>query len=149
MSRAKRNVLATIAMAAALPEFLRKKYNDNPPKSIKILITKLKQASDESFNMWPGDIDMKTLGLITKRLKQFENAHIENREVDLIVYTTMTLGMLNDITDILKDSTRISKLQTLINAVFALHKYFDRNLDKFNIYDKANAMVRSWQTLET
>lgn len=148
MSKAKRNVLAIIGLAGSLPEIIETKYGDNPPKIVKALSARIQATFIEAERVWP--LDKKDLGGIAKKLKMFEEKYLmtDAYDIDLVVYMSMILGLLEDIVALLNDKKRIGVLKKLSRSVNGLFRYYDRNLDKYPIYDRANDMIRSWQMME-
>lgn len=135
-----RNVISTIAMANGIAIVIKRHTSAATPNE---LAGNLDARCREAFECWPGSIDQKEMSRIWRQLEGFEREFIpvQGRPEFL---TSITLGLIDDVMWIIKDPVKRTALTKLETALWKLHCYYDRRLDKHDIYDLANVAIEHW-----
>jgi len=146
MSKALRNVLTSIALVEAMVRSLEAGYRSRSRnKSLLKLTGKAIAASQEALKAWPGQIDPNGMRKIADRVGMFEKKYGEIH--DFCFYSSMALGILSDIGKHIKNQHRAGLLDDLIRAIGRIHRYFDRDLKKTDVYDRAAMAVSMWHSM--
>jgi beta-glucosidase/6-phospho-beta-glucosidase/beta-galactosidase len=115
-------------------------------KYMLALAAKARTAAMAALKAWPGQIDPKGLKKIAVRIGQFEKIYGNTPEFSF--FSSTALGILEDISHHINDHRRMDVLDTMISAINQIHRYFDRNLDKTTVYQRAAVAVNAWHGLE-
>lgn len=147
-SKALRNTLATIAFVDGILRFLhteneKKSRNTTPLKHID----KAQKYAGYVLKQWPGKISMrKDVPWIENKINQF-NMVYSNEIRPTSFYTSLCLALVSDIRDKITNKNRLGLLNTLIERTFRLHVYFDRKINKQELYDEAAEAAVYWDSM--
>jgi hypothetical protein len=139
-SKSFRNTVATIAMANGIALVMKQHTDAATPTG---LAASLDTECKAAFNCWPESMDKTEIQKIYASLAQFERRYIpEQGRPELL--TSITLGLIDDILNRVKDPVKRSALGRVEHALWKIHQYYDRRLDKHDIYDLANMAIDGW-----
>jgi hypothetical protein len=113
------------------------------------LIAKLTQACSTALDQWPGELTAEEGRKIVLAMRQAELAAFpgESPMEDAISYTSLGLGLLDDLSEKIKDPARKRLVEDVERKMFALHKAMDRRLDHWRNYERATHAVHVWQEM--
>jgi hypothetical protein len=134
-------------MVEAMIKNLADNYRSkNRNKTVMELTAHGIEAARAAMMVWPGEIDGQSLKKIALRLGRFEKLYGSSH--DVVFMTSTALGILEDITSHIKDPERLMAINRLISALNRIHAYFDRKIDKYQVYTHAASAVQTWRLLE-
>jgi hypothetical protein len=144
MSAALENTLATIAIAQSVAINLEAIYKTRAKnKTVLAMCKSLHFACNNAFSHWPGQLRAGTINRIAKRLERLEASVGWGQDIDIAVYTSTSLALLEDLRGHLAPY-RQKSIDRIISAMRRVHRYFDQRMDKDSAYDLADRAVREW-----
>lgn len=147
MSKSLRNVLTSLAMIEQMVGSLRKNYQTKAKnRTIMKLTDRAIKSSQEAMQCWPGQIDASGLKKVKVRVGTFEKKYGET--IDFVFFSSVALGILSDILRNIKDAMKRAGIEGLIYAVMRIHRYFDRDFKKNDVYHEAATAIQYWHSLE-
>ena len=139
-SKSLKNIISILAMANGIALVIRQQTRARTPTK---LADKLHNACQDAFSLWPDSIKPRDFERIHQRLAGFEGANIpEEGRPELL--TSIAMGLINDLHERIKDPVKRSALDRVEQALWGIHKYYDRNLDRFETYHLATRCVNRW-----
>lgn len=139
-SKSMRNTVSVIAMANGIALVMKNHTQAETPTA---LASELDTGCRKAFECWPGSLDKKELSRIYASLARFETKYIPDRGRPELL-TSVTLGLIDDVLQVVKDPVKRSALGKVEQALWKIHRYYDRRLDKHDIYDQANVAIDGW-----
>lgn len=139
-SKSFRNIVSVIAMANGIALVIKSATSAKTPNA---LADKLDQECEQAFKLWPDSLDKKELDKIYARLAEFERVAIPERGRPELL-TSIALGLIDDLTQVIRDPVKRTALQHIESALDKIHGYYDRRLDKFETYEMANQCIQHW-----
>jgi len=144
MGKALKNTLTTIAVAKGFSDMIRTKYQDKKRnRTIMNILDRINKHSNTAFNYWK-QADKDLIPFSRKKLTAIEKEFGDG--LDVTIHTSFILAILDNLMLNLKNEKR-KAIENLAKAVFALHKYFDKNLEKYTFYAAANRIATKWEGL--
>jgi len=144
MGKALKNTLTTIAVAKGFSDMIRTKYQDKKRnKTIMNILDRIDKYSNTAFNYWKQN-DKDLLSFSKKKLTAIEKEFGDG--LDVTIHTSFILAILDNLALNLKGEKR-KAIENLAKAIFALHKYFDKNLEKYTFYAAADRISVKWEGL--
>ena len=125
-----KKILSIIAQARGIEDMVRPEYPNGVPKTVGAMLDRLANACDAAFDAWPMRLkprDLKKIGDV------YGGADIEAMERPS-EYCTYVLYLLTDVLSYIKDERRRERLESIMAAVRAIHRYYDRRIDKDDDY---------------
>ena len=148
MSRSEKKIMSALAMTHGICLRLRDRYqNVKGCKSIKKRIDELDSACDNAYRLWAEQFDAKTLKrmLSTCLVVDRECLGPDNGEtMTTVVMTSLSLGMMSDVLDHVRDPRRTEALLWVHDAMMRVHKYFDTRMDRMQHYATATNGIAAW-----
>lgn len=139
-SKSFRNIISIIAMANGIALVIKSATSAKTPTA---LADKLDQECEQAFKLWPDSLDKKELDKIYARLAEFERVAIPERGRPELL-TSIALGLIDDLTQVIRDPVKRTALDRVNDALWKTHCYYDRRLDKFDLYAMANQCIEHW-----
>jgi len=136
------NTIATIIYAEAIVSAINKNTTCDDPNLQKILQT-ITDTCEHAYTCWKQATDKDSAKLL-KLFVKMQQSMIENENTPE-TYTNFVIGQLDDLIGYIKDPYRRAALLGIYDAVFALHMYFDKNLDQSHAIDNAVDAMKQWQ----
>jgi hypothetical protein len=144
-SRAFKNAISTIATAHAITDVVSDAFNGNPPELIRNMLERIECATDIAFGLWPGAISVKELDTIHKRILA-AGTGIDDSEI--VVITSMSLGLLEEMLQHLKDPAKVRAIEILHSAIMELHRHYDSGIQMNCAYERAGQAIDRWKKIQ-
>lgn len=143
-SKAFQNVICILATCEGVGNILEKNYRNRPNnKTMLGMIPKLYQACHEAHALWTGELDVRTLRKIEDRLGKFETRSIPQNG-DPIILTSLALGLLSDLMELIRDAERLFALDEVHRAMLRIHRYLDKRGCRWEAYAAASSALGAW-----
>lgn len=146
-SKALRNTISVLALAEGCALVVKNFYENRPRnKTVMRLVERVERACEAAHRSWPQKIEMseaERIGRIMAKAEQAAFANLGDRE-DFCTYASLTLGLLADLLESIKDSGRRAILEKLNSAMKGLNAYFDPALNEWTAYRKASNACTVW-----
>lgn len=125
-------------------------FNETNPRTSEIvtkMVERLEQAAKEARGQWPTELTRKEADKIVKGMGQADLVTPEfrgNLAEHTAYYTSLALGLLDELFKHIRDAHKLEHLERVEKALRELCNYFDRNLDRFAIYEHASRAIPLW-----
>lgn len=145
-SKATLNTFGAIAAAEGLGRMLLDHYKTRARgETARRLMRSVIAAADDVNGAYLTGITSKELKLFTESFLNAESQMLgKDGSADVVAQTSWVLGLLNDLIPHIKNPSRLFKFERLRDAVWRLHKYYDRNLSKPDRYAQAETALKVW-----
>ena len=148
MSRSEKKIMSALAMTHGVCLRLEDRYKTvNGSRNIKRYIEELETACDNAYRLWAEQFNDRALKKMLAACLQVDRACLgpDNGEsMTTVVITSLSLGMLSDVLDKVKDHRRVEALMWVHDSMKRVHRYFDIRLDRHEHYERAADGIRSW-----
>lgn len=148
-SKSFRNIIAIISLCEGCAILTWDYHKDRPRhKVIEKITVRVREKCKAAFDLWFGSVDFRELKSIERQMLETERAAfagVSERE-DITTYTSLCLGLLDDVLKLVNDPVRNAALNEVHAAMWQLHKYFDRRLNQWSQYERAGWAIVVWQT---
>ena len=148
MSRSEKKIMSALAMTHGICLRLRDRYqNVKGCKSIKKRIDELDSACDNAYRLWESQFDRKSLDRMLRLCLVVDRECLgpDNGEhMTTVVMTSLSLGLLSDVTDQVRDPRRTEALMWVHDSMMRVHRYFDPRHDRVQHYATATDGVNAW-----
>ena len=139
-SKAFKNTISIIASCNGIAIVVK---NATKAKTPTDLANRVQRACKDAFELWPDGLNEKDFQQVHNRLEAFERVNLP-AEGRLSIITSVGLGMLDELQQLVKDPVKRSTLGKIEDALFRLHKYYDKRLDHWDEYVIATKAVGNW-----
>ncbi|MFZ2445723.1 MAG: hypothetical protein WAW37_05155 [Syntrophobacteraceae bacterium] len=147
-SRSFKLIVAALSLCEGCAVTVQTFYANRPRnKTVTMLVKKLDGASKKALDRWPGELTKREVTQIAESMQKAERAAFmgTGQTEDAIAYTSLALGLLDDLFRHITDPERVELLDGVHRALWNLHKYFDRRLNHHSIYERASRAIEIWQ----
>lgn len=115
-------------------------------KTIEAIAARLKAKCKSAMNLCPGEVSPRELKVIETRMHETEcEAFAGTEQENIISYTSLCLGLLDDLMLKIQDAKRKTALDQIHTAMKALHRYFDKDLNSWDCYERATRAIDVWE----
>lgn len=148
-SSAMRNILSVLALCEGEVLSLYTQYQNRPNnKTIMQHIERVKSACDFAHKCWAAEYTQRDLELIGRRMKTVEmELYVDKIRVDVPVYSSLCLALVSDLYEHVRDPIKLYALDQINSAMRALHRYYDRHLNKWDDYAMASKAAEKWRSI--
>lgn len=122
--------LAVIAQARGIEDMIRPEYPNGVPKTVESMLSRLEKACDAAFRAWPQRLSRRDIDRIGSA---FDRSGIEGMTRPS-EYCPYVLYLITDILSHISDKARRKRLEDVMTAIKAIHRYYDRQLNKEDDY---------------
>ncbi len=146
-SRSFKQIIGALSLVEGCALFVQAAYRQRPRhKTVDAICERVKRSCAVAHKAWPQQVTLAEADKMSKLFAEVERAAFSGSERESIVaYCSLALGLLSDVLDKIKDPEKRRALGEVNSALCALNAYFDRNLDSWDDYDRANRAVNIWQ----
>ena len=144
-SKATRKALLTLGIAHGVTDSIEAAYREagRQSKTVDGFTKRIREYCQHGFSLWPDRLDQKELCRISQQMDVLEGSVIGS-ETTFPVLTSTALALLSDLRDMAnKDKQHV--LDRLLSLYWQMHKYYDRNLNKWSAYDTAKTATEKIQ----
>lgn len=116
----------------------------SPSKSLTCIIKEIEEATHEAYKYWSPGLTKREANKINECMRQGDLVAPEidgTQEEHTPFYTSLALGLLDELFLHTRNSCKLKHLDRVERAIWNLHNYFDRNLDRLAIYEQASQAV--------
>ncbi len=148
-SQAERNAVGALVMV----ECTMRTFDAAQAKTVRALCDRVSSLTNTCFShwtIWSQNLDVKEekkrtkeMSEIHRRIQDFDTATFNNRPHATSVYTSLLLGILDPIARQVS-GTRKLVMDQLLAAIKALHRYYDRKLNRWEEYTLVGRYLESW-----
>jgi hypothetical protein len=149
-SRSNHNITATLAFCESCALSVRNSCETAQPggsNALTDILDRVEQTAREARRQWPTELTKKEADKITEGMRKADSANpfTDGSQPECTVYyTSLALGLLDELSGHIQDSRKTKHLERVGQAIWNLHKYFDRDLDRFTIYEHASRAIPIW-----
>ena len=140
-SKSLKNVLSVLALSNGIALVIKNATKAHTPTRYA---NQLDTACSEAFHLWPGTLAKKEINAIYDRLSAFERQYIPEQGRPEFL-TSIALGLIDGLEQIIRDPVKRSALDRVGKALNAVHGYYDRTGQKWEIYEAANVCIDRWE----
>jgi hypothetical protein len=149
-SRSNHNIIATLALCESCALSVRNSNGTAQPRdssTLSDILDRVEQTAREARKQWPSELTKKEADKIAERMKKID---VTNHLLDsshpecTLYYTSLSLGLLDQLLWQIQDMRRVEQLERVEHAIWDLHLYFDRDLDRFATYEHASRAISLW-----
>ena len=139
-SKASKNTISIIASCNGIAIVVK---NATKAKTPTGFADRVERACKDAFALWPDGLNEKDFQRIHNQLDAFERENLP-AEGRLSIITSVGLGLLDELQQLVKDPVKRSALGKIEDTLFRLHKYYDKRLDHWDEYVIATKAVDNW-----
>jgi len=148
-SQSCRNIIAALSLCESCAASIRNSNGkkSDPSKSLTEIIEEIEQSAHEARKQWSAELTKREADKIAECMRQADLVSPEfngNLAEHTTYYTSLALGLLDELFKHIQDPLKLELLERVERAIWHLHRYFDRNLDRFAIYKHASLAVSIW-----
>ena len=148
MSRSEKKIMSALAMTHGICLRLKDRYQmTKGSKSIKRYIQELDESCDNAYRLWESQFDPKTLTKMLSTCLVIDRECLgpdDGQHMTTVVMTSLSLGMLSDVMDHVRDPRRTEALMWVHDSMMRVHRYFDPRYDRMQHYATATDGVNAW-----
>ena len=137
-SRAEKRAVAALVMC----ECCRDSMSVGASKSLAALLGRLGKALDEAFAQWQV-VDQKDIPAIHQAIVAFDKQTFSGKEIPAPVHTSVMLGLMDALKRLAKNE-RANAAAAVERALRAVHRHYDRKLDRIGDYEQAAKFLGGW-----
>lgn len=111
------------------------------------IIDRAKRTANAAINAWPGQLTNAEVRELCDAMSIAELACFpgDNPKEDAISYTSLCLGLLDELLQKITNPARRKLVEELNAAMTDLHNYLDETLDCTMNYERASSAVEIWK----
>jgi len=148
MSRSQREMLGVMSIIDGVALSIESHYkNRRRNKTVLDLCGRVHRATADCMDAFGLEVDEKDYRRMDALLNRYDERTFRGDRVDMAILTSAGLGMLDGIERKVTNPARTASLDAVERALRRLHRYFDRKLDRFDDYRKAENAIRTWNEL--
>ena len=145
-SKAHINTLTTIAFVGGITPMVRSVYKEkHTNRKVLSMVEQVESKMERALECWKG-IDTAGLNTVAGHIDKLKQAMFSEPQ-EFYVYTSFVIAMLEQLRSNLKDKKRLLAIDSLIDAISALHVHFDRRLEHINAYRYADKALKKWNEI--
>lgn len=147
MSRSERSAILILSLCAGIPISLRQHYlrsKGHVPKTVEDMCARLDHFTERAFKAYPSIKSERELQKMQQALGNFQALSIGETPSDITVVTSLCLGVLEDMMNLVKHPTRYVMLGMVRDSIWKVHRYYDRQINKDQSYTEAEQAIKTW-----
>jgi len=138
-SRAERRAICALVLCECCKETM---LNQGASKSMRKLLDRLDRALSAAFAQWE-ELNHKDVKRIHQLIVEFDKQTFNNQHLYAPVHTSVMLGLMDALKRAAKDK-RSEAAARVERALRAVHRYYDRQLDRHKDYALAAEFLQIW-----
>lgn len=143
-SRAVQNVISVLALIEGTQSTVRQQTKAKTPLK---LCDRLYSACREAQELWDVELTKAEILSIAGRMREIERRSFVGVWADNTAYTSFGLGLLDELYQVIKDQWKLAALDKIHAALWRLHRYYDKKLNRFEMYAQASQACGYWREI--